>query len=137
MNAYLLTGIALLCFGLYVVSPRFFPPRNIREHTGVPKNIFVSILAAEGIPESISSAVYDRYEEEAHCKTFHPSPEMDICFVFNYDPEEIDEAAEQLLNQLHLEPPLSVDCVLWAGGEVRTARDLARWLHWASQHQPA
>jgi hypothetical protein len=136
MNAYVVFGILLLGFGVYMVSPMLFPARHIREHTGVSKDAFVSQLSTDAVPEAISCAVYDFYEQEGHCKTFHPSPEMDICDTFNYDPEEIDDAAKELLKQLNLESPSEGDRLSWPGGEVRTAGDLARWLYWASQHQP-
>ena len=137
MNAYVVIGIVLLGFGVYVVSPLLFPSRNIREHTGVRKDAFVSQLSTDSVPETISCAVYDFYKQVGHCKTFRPSPEMDICHIFNYGPEDIDDAAKELLKQLNLESPSEEDRLSWPGCEVRTAGDLARWLYWASQHQPA
>jgi hypothetical protein len=55
-----------------------FPGRKIRGQKGVPKGVFTSQLSAEGVPEYISSPVYDFYRQKGHSKGFNPSPEMDI-----------------------------------------------------------
>jgi len=134
--AYLIVAaVVLVCAGV-MVSPMIFTSAKIKSYKGVSKTAFLATLSAEGIPERISSVVFDFYKSKARWKSFSPSPEMDINAVFEEGPEDIDDTAIDLLKELHLEQPSELDRREWSGGEVRTARDLARWLHWASQHQP-
>jgi hypothetical protein len=136
MGYYIVGGIVVLC-GIVMVSPMIFTSRKIKSHQGVSRGVFQSALSKEGIPENISSAVFDFYKKKAHWKGFNPAPEMDINAVFGEGPEDIDDTAIDLLKELHLEAPSELDRTAWPGGEVRTAADLARWLYWASQHQSA
>lgn len=134
---YIVGGVVLVV-GLFMVSPMLFPGRKIKGHRGVPKDVFTSQLAAEGVPEPISSAVYDFYKRKGHSKEFSPSPEMDINGILDEGPEDIDDAAKALLKELHLNAPSEADREVWASGrDIHTVGDLARWLYWASQHQPA
>ena len=134
---YVIVGIFLLA-GLWMFSPMLFPGRKIREHKGVPKDAFVSQLSAEGVPEHISSVVYEFYKRKSYSNEFNPSPEMDINGIFEEGPEDIDDAAKALLKELHLDPPSEADRAAWASDrDIRTVGDFARWLYWASQHQPA
>ena len=134
---YIVGGI-VIAVGLVMISPMLFPSRKIKRHKGVPKNVFISELSAEGVPERISLAVYDFYKRKAYSKEFSPSPEMDISGIFDQEPEDIDDAAKALLKELSLEPPSEADRRSWASRQdIRTVGDIARWLYWASQHQPA
>jgi hypothetical protein len=133
---YVIGGVVLL-IGIFMVSPMLFPGKKIREHKGVSKEIFTSQLFAYGVPERISSAVYVFYKRKGHSKEFNPSPEMDINETFDEGPEDIDDAAKALLKELHLIPPSEDDRQAWATNrDIRTVGELARWLYWASQHQP-
>jgi hypothetical protein len=134
---YLVCSVVLVV-GLFIVSPMLFPGRKIREHKGVQKGSFTSQLSAEGVPEYISSAVYDFYKRKGYSKEFSPSPEMDINGILDEGPEDIDDAAKALLKELHLNRPSEEDRESWASGQdIRTVGDVARWLYWASQHQQA
>jgi hypothetical protein len=130
-----LGGVALV--GLFMVSPMIFPGRKIKGHEGVPRDVFTSQLFAEGVPEHISSAVYDFYLRKGYSKDFNPSPEMDISNILDEGPEDIDDAAKALLKEMHLNPPSEGDRESWSSTQdIRTVGDLARWLYWASEHQP-
>jgi len=129
-----LLGVVVVC-GIVMISPMLFTSKKIKAYRGVPRQTFLSRLSAEGIPENISSAVFDFYKAKARWKSFNPAPEMDINGVFEEGPEDIDDTAIDLLKQLHLEAPSELTRRAWRGGEVRTASDLAQWLYWASQHQ--
>lgn len=132
-----IAGAVFVVFGLFMISPMLFPSRKIREHTGVPKAVFTSQLSSEGVPISISSAVYDFYKGMGYSKTFSPSPEMDIKEILDQEPEDIDDSAIDLLKELHLHAPSESDRESWfSDRDIRTADDMARWLYWASQHQP-
>lgn len=134
---YIVGGI-VIAVGLLMISPMLFPGRKIKGHKGVPKDVFVSALSAEGVPERISSLVYDFYKRKAYSKEFSPSPEMDINGILDQGPEDIDDAAKALLKELHLNPPSEADRRSWASHQdIRTVGDVARWLYWASQHQSA
>jgi hypothetical protein len=128
---------SLLVVGFYMVSPMLLPGKRVKSHNGVPKSVFVTQLSDEGVPESISSAVFDFYKKKGHTKQFNPSPDMDINGIFEEGPEDIDDAAKSLLQHLHLKAPSESDRESWSGRDVRTAGDLARWLYWASTHQPS
>jgi hypothetical protein len=134
---YVVGGVVLVV-GLFMVSPMLFPGRKIKGHKGVPKGVFTSQLSAEGVPEYISSAVYDFYKRKGYSKEFNPSPEMDINGILDEGPEDIDDAAKALLKELHLSAPSESDREARSSGrDIRTVGDLAQWLYWASQHQPA
>jgi hypothetical protein len=132
----IVAGVIVVCV-IVMVSPMLVTPRKIKNYVGVPKDVFLSSLSKEGVPDSISSAVFEFYKSKARWREFGPAPEMDINGVFEEGPEDIDDTAIDLLKALHLEAPSELDRMAWPGGEVRTASDLARWLYWASQHQPA
>lgn len=133
---YLLAGGVVLIIGLFMVSPMIFPGKRVKGHSGVSEGIFVAQLAAEGITEDISSAVFRYYKRKARAKEFNPSPDMVINDVFEEGPEDIDDAAKDLLKELHLEHPSEGDREAY-GRDVQTAGDLARWLQWAKAHQPS
>lgn len=133
-----IVGVVALVAGLFMVSPMLFPGRKISGHKGLPKDVFTSQLSTQGVPEHISSAVYDFYKRKGYSKEFNPSPEMDINGMLDEGPEDIDDAAKALLKELHLNPPSEADRESWSSGQdIRTVGDLAQWLYWASQHQPA
>ncbi|MFP5230550.1 MAG: hypothetical protein ACLGXA_23275 [Acidobacteriota bacterium] len=134
---YIVVG-AVIAVGLFMISPMVFPGRKIKEHKGLSKDVFTAQLSAQGVPEHISSVVYDYYKRRSYSREFNPSPEMDINGIFDEGPEDIDDAARALLKELHLSSPSEADRETWASSrDIRTVGDLAQWLHWASQHQPA
>ena len=133
---YLLAGGVVLIIGLFMVSPMLFPGKRVKNHSGVPESAFVGQLSAEGIPGDISSAVFRYYKRKAHVQKFNPSPDMVINDIFGEGPEDIDDAAKDLLKELHLEQPSEEDREAY-GRDVQTAGDLARWLQWAQAHQPS
>lgn len=122
--------------GIIMVWPMFFTSKSIRNYKGVSQSVFTEQLAVEGVPEHISAAVFNYYKEKARYKPFSPSPDMNIVGVFGELPEDVDEAAIDLLKQLHLEVPSEAERMAWPGDDIRTAGDMARWLQWASEHQP-
>jgi hypothetical protein len=134
MTYLLVAGVIVVC-GITMISPMLFTSKRIKSYVGVPREAFLSALAEEGIPENISSAVFDFYKAKARRKGFNPAPEMDINGVFEEGSDDIDDTAIDLLKKLNLEAPSELTRMTWPGGEVRTAADLARWLYWASQHQ--
>lgn len=134
MAFLLVVGVFVVC-GVTMISPMFSTSKKIKGYVGVSRGAFLSALSKESIPENISSAVFDFYKAKARWKGFNPGPEMDINGVFEEGPEDIDDAAIDLLKKLHVEAPSELTRRTWPGGEVRTVSDLARWLYWASQHQ--
>lgn len=129
--------IALIAVcGIVMVWPMIFTSKSIRNFKGVSQDAFTGKLALEGVPEYISAAVFSYYKEKARYKPFSPSPDMNIVGVFGELPEDTDEAAIDLLRRLHLEAPSEAERMVWPGGDVHTAGDMAKWLSWASKHQP-
>ena len=112
---------------------------HVKEHKKLQRvslDAFTRKLALEGVPENISAAVFSYYKEKARYKPLNPSGDMNIAGVFGELPEDTDEAAIDLLKQLHLEAPSEAERIAWPGGDIHTAGDMARWLSWASTHQP-
>ena len=133
---YFLAGGVVIAIGLLMVSPMIFPEKRVKGHAGLPEGVFVAQLAAEGISDEISSAVFRYYKRKTQVKEFSPSPDMVINEVFEEGPEDIDDAAKDLLKELHLAHP-SEEAREAYGRDVQTAGDLARWLQWAKSHQPS
>ena len=129
-----LIALIAVC-GIVMVWPMIFTSKSIRNYKGVSLDAFTTKLALEGVPENISAAVFSYYKEKARYKPFKPSPDMNIVDVFGELPEDTDEAAIDLLKQLHLEAPSEAARMAWSGGDINTAGDMAKWLFWASTHQ--
>lgn len=88
-----------------MMSPMLFTSKRIKSYVGVPREAFLLALSKEGIPENISSAVFEFYKAKARWKGFNPGPEMDINGVFEEGSDDIDDAAIDLLKKLQIQAP--------------------------------
>jgi hypothetical protein len=118
--------VILLCSVIYSIRHQ----RRLAQLKGFPEEEFVRYFSERGVPPNISQMVFTVYRKKARSPNFTPSPDMSLDEVFNQAPEDIDDDAKYILNELNL-PSVPEDIRdTWTGGEIKTISDLTMWIGW-------
>lgn len=109
--------------------------RRLEGYSGLAREQFVEHFSAQGIPPSISEAVYDMFKKKVRSQNFRPSPEMSIEGVFEQLGEDTDDDAHHILKVLGMPEPSEEMLERWKGHGVETVSDLVVWTDWVRRQQ--
>ena len=137
--------VAFLCIGLaaqifFAISGlvsylKMHTVRRNREGKGFTRERFVSSFRAFGVPDKIPATVFDYYTSSGIWKNFPLCPDDTYSQILWDDPDDIDEDALALVEQLQMRFPPERILREYDDKSLVTLRDMVLWLNWIRQHQ--
>lgn len=103
----MIVAFGVLLFVAAVIYTMRFQLR-LRRIDGMTRPEFINFFAHQDGGERIAGCVYDEYRGEAYFSVFKLSPETDLAKTFAQEPEDICDAAKEIVVKLGL-PQLTED----------------------------
>jgi hypothetical protein len=137
MGLVYIFGVFLLFIGVWVTvnQLKLRRLRRQRQGHGFMRKEFVEGFRSLGISEKIPGTVFDYYTSQSAWKNFPLSPDDTYSRVLCDDPEDIDDDARALLEQLGMQFPPEYVRREYGDKPIKTLRDMVLWLDWMRQHQ--
>ncbi len=135
MAIMVIVVLVLLFFSIHAVVDSRQYEKRLQGYTGLTLEDFVDHFAADGVPASVSGAVYETFKKKVKAKTFKPSPDMSIEGVFEQLGEDTDDDARHILKLIGIPNPTDESRESWPGKDVITIADMVLWTDWVRRHQ--
>jgi hypothetical protein len=135
---YILCGTILLASVFSLLH--YFKLRRLRRQRkgeDFTREKFIDSFRPLGVPDAIPATVFDHYTSHGVWKDFPLSPNDTYSKLWKDDPEDIEEDARILVEQLGMVFLPEYIRREYSDKPFVTVRDMVLWLDWVRQHQPA